>query len=304
MRSSLNEREGFEYLIPREKLVDNSQSNYIAFLINDQVLFGRMNDMEFENVAIEKQDGIATLSINRPKALNALNTKTLEELEIALKGLGEDEGVKALIITGAGDRAFVAGADIREMLGFTPMDMRDFCSLGHRVMNLLWSMEKPVIAAIDGYALGGGAELALACDIRIASERARLGLPEVTLGIHPGFGGTQRLTKLVGKGKACELIMTGKTIRAEEALEIGLVNKVVSHEKLMEEARETAVMIAKNGPIAVGLAKSAINKALETPLGDGLAYEIETISLSFSTEDRLEGLRAFLEKREPDFKGR
>jgi len=228
----------------------------------------------------------------------------LKELKSSVEDVAEDESVHAVIITGAGEKAFVAGADIKEMTDKRPLEMRKFTILGHQVMETIESMEKPVIAAVNGYALGGGCELALACDIRIASENAKLGLPEVSLGIFPGFGGTQRLTRLVGKGKACELILTGQMIKAEEAERIGLVNRVVPQSELMDEAMRMAKQIMKNGPVGVKLAKSAINKALETTLHAGLAYERELVSLTFSSDDREEGMRAFLEKREPRFKGK
>lgn len=255
-------------------------------------------------VDLEKEGRMARITIDRPDALNALNSDVLSQLKDAVDEVKADEDVRVVIITGSGEKAFVAGADIKEMLGKTPLDMRKFTILGHEVMNSIANIEKPVIAAVNGYALGGGLELALACDIRIASENAKLGVPEVKLGIFPGFGGTQRLTKIVGKGRAAELIFTGKMISAKEAVSIGLVNKVVPLEDLIREADAMAQEIAKNGPIGVGLAKSAINRALETGLEDGLAYERELVSLTFSTEDKEEGMKAFLEKREANFKGR
>jgi len=260
--------------------------------------------LRYENVKVEKEDGIALLYINRPEALNALNTKTLTEMKDALEEISKEEGIRVVIITGSGEKAFVAGADIKEMLDKSPLEMREFTILGHSVMKTLANMSKVTIAAVNGYALGGGCELALACDMRIASERARFGQPEVNLGIFPGFGGTQRLPRLIGKGKASELILTGDMIDGKEAERIGLVNKVVPSEKLLEEAKALGRKILSKGPIAVRLAKSSINKSLETNLETGLAYEIEAVSLTFSTEDKKEGMKAFLEKRQPKFKGK
>ncbi len=255
-------------------------------------------------VKLEKADGIAFITVNRPDALNALNSDVLSGLKMAAEDALADESVLVVIVTGAGDKAFVAGADIKEMTGKTPMQMREFTMLGHQVMDLFAKMEKPTIAAVNGFALGGGCELAIACDIRLASENAKIGVPEVGLGIFPGFGGTQRLTKLVGKGRACELVFTGKMIGAGDAEKIGLVNKLYPQAELMNEAKALAKEISEKGPLAVRLAKSAVNRALEVGLDDGLAYERELVSLSFSTEDKVEGLNAFIEKRPPNFKGK
>ncbi len=255
-------------------------------------------------VTVEKENKIAIVTVNRPDALNALNSDVLDGLKRAAEDVSQDENVLVVIVTGAGEKAFVAGADIKEMTGKTPMQMRQFTMLGHHVMGMFAKMEKPTIAAVNGFALGGGCELAIACDIRLASDNAKLGVPEVSLGIFPGFGGTQRLTKLLGKGRACELIFTGKMIKAEEAERIGLVNKVIPQAELMNEAKALATEISSKGPLAVGLAKSAINRALEVGLDDGLAYERELVSLAFSTEDKEEGLKAFMEKRPPEFKGK
>lgn len=255
-------------------------------------------------VTVEKENKIAIVTVNRPDALNALNSDVLDGLKRAAEDVSQDENVHVVIVTGAGEKAFVAGADIKEMIGKTPMQMRQFTMLGHQVMGMFAKMEKPTIAAVNGFALGGGCELAIACDIRLASDNAKMGVPEVSLGIFPGFGGTQRLTKLLGKGRACELVFTGKMIKAEEAERIGLVNKVVPQAELMNEAKALATEISSKGPLAVGLAKSAINRALEVGLDDGLAYERELVSLAFSTEDKEEGLKAFMEKRPPEFKGK
>lgn len=255
-------------------------------------------------VTVEKEGKIATITVNRPDALNALNTEVLTGLKEAGENVLQDENILVVIVTGAGEKAFVAGADIKEMTGKTPMQMRQFTMLGHHVMSMFAKMEKPTIAAVNGFALGGGCELAIACDIRVASDNAKLGVPEVSLGIFPGFGGTQRLTRLLGKGRACELVFTGKMIKAEEAERIGLVNTVVPQAELMKEAKALAEEISSKGPLALGLAKSAVNGALEVGLDRGLAYERELVSLAFSTEDKEEGLKAFLEKRPPEFKGK
>lgn len=251
-----------------------------------------------------REKDIGWITIDRPDALNALNSKVLTELKKAADRMAADEKVSVVIVTGSGQKAFVAGADIKEMLGKTPLQMRSFTMLGHEAMNTIAGMEKPVIAAVNGYALGGGLELALACDIRIASENALLGVPEVKLGIFPGFGGTQRLTSVVGKGFAAEMVFTGRMVPAKEALSMGLVNKVVPLSDLRKDVAALAGTIAQNGPLGVRLAKSAINMALEGSLTDGLAYERELVSLAFSTEDKEEGMRAFLEKRRARFKGK
>lgn len=255
-------------------------------------------------VTLQKEDGIAIITVNRPEALNALNSDVLDGLKNAAEDALADESMLVVIVTGAGEKAFVAGADIKEMTDKTPMQMREFTILGHHVMDLFAKMEKPTIAAVNGFALGGGCELACACDIRLASENAKIGVPEVNLGIFPGFGGTQRLTSLLGKGRACEMVFTGNMIKADEAYRIGLVNKVYPQAELMNEAKALAKLISSKGPLAVRLAKSSINRALEGGLADGLAYERELVSLSFSTEDKVEGLNAFIEKRDPKFKGK
>jgi enoyl-CoA hydratase/3-hydroxyacyl-CoA dehydrogenase len=251
---------------------------------------------------LEKEGRIAIVRISRPEALNALNTKVLNELRETFKQLDEDNSIGVVILTGEG-RAFVAGADIAEMVDKTPLEARKFTQLGQQVLESIESSEKIVIAAVNGFALGGGCELALACDLVLASEKARFGFPEVGLGIHPGFGGTQRLPRLIGRNKAKELIFTGDIITAKEALEIGLVNKLVPSDTLLQEAKGLANKIASKAPIAIKLAKSAINKGLEISLEHGLAYELETASLAFSTKDKVEGMKAFLEKRKPEFRG-
>ncbi|NNG66485.1 short-chain-enoyl-CoA hydratase [Caldanaerobacter subterraneus] len=260
--------------------------------------------MEYKNIDVKKEEGIATITISRPKALNALNTETLEELENVLEVLQNDDGVKVIVITGAGEKAFVAGADISEMKDMSVFEAKKFAELGQKVFRKIELMKKPVIAAVNGYALGGGCELALACDIRIASRNAKFGQPEVGLGIIPGFGGTQRLPRIVGVSKAKELIYTGDMIDAEEALRIGLISKVVEQDKLLEEAYGIAKKIMSKGLVAVSLAKEAINKSLEVDIDSGMEYEANAFALCFGTQDQKEGMAAFLEKRAPKFEGR
>ncbi|AZR74058.1 crotonase [Anoxybacter fermentans] len=258
--------------------------------------------MTFVNLNLTKEDGIGILTINRPEALNALNRELLNELKEAIAQIKDDPEIKVCIITGEG-KAFVAGADIGEMVEFNAVEGREFGRLGNSVFNALEEMEKPVIAAINGYALGGGCELALACDIRLASEKAKLGQPEVGLGITPGFGGTQRLVRAIGPAKAKELIFTGKIIDANEAHAIGLVNHVYPAESLLEEAKKMAREIANKAPFAVKLCKRAINEGMEMDLKRGLEMEADLFGLCFATEDQKEGMRAFLEKRKAEFKG-
>jgi len=254
------------------------------------------------DVKLSVEEGIATITINRPEVMNALNEKVLRELKEAVAQARDDRGVRVVIITGEGP-AFVAGADVRAMLTKDLIAIREFTQFGNGVMNDIERLEKPVIAAINGFALGGGLELALACDIRLASTEARMGFPEVGLGIFPGQGGTQRATRLIGKGRACELIFTGDHISADEAVRMGLVNRVVPPQQLMAEARRLAKRIAGQGPVAVARAKAAINQALQTGLDAGLAFELEAVTLTFGTEDQEEGMTAFLERRKPEFKG-
>ena len=258
----------------------------------------------WENVALEKKDKTAVLSVNRPKALNALNTATLLEMEEALCEVDKDSDIKALIVTGGGDKAFVAGADITEMKDKNAMEGRTFSILGHKIFTKLQDMPIVTIAAVNGFALGGGCELALACDIRIASNKAKFGQPEVTLGIIPGFAGTQRLARAVGLAAAKELIFTGTPINAQEALRIGLVNKVVEPDKLMDEANALAAKISSNAPIAIKLAKQAINKGADADLNTAMAYEAEAFGLCFATEDQKEGMTAFTEKRKAKFENK
>ncbi len=243
------------------------------------------------------------MTLDRPDALNALNTEMLQELQDVLHEVARREEVRVVILTGAGDRAFAAGADIREMADQRPLEIRRYAALGHEVARLLERMGKPVIAALNGYALGGGSELALACDIRIASEDAQIGQPEVKLGIPPGFGGSQRLTRLVGRGRASEIIFLGEPVAAVQAAKMGLVNRVVPADRLLEEAKAWARRMQERGPLALQLAKAAIHQTQETGLSAGLDYERELFSLAFATDDQDEGMEAFLAKRKPEFGG-
>ena len=258
---------------------------------------------EYNNILYRVEESIAFITINRPRALNALNTVTLEELGAALSEAEKDQEVKAVIITGEG-RAFVAGADIAQMRDLSVQEGRDMTILGQNIFSQIESLSKPVIAAVNGFALGGGCELAMACDIRLASLQAKFGQPEVNLGIIPGYGGTQRLPRLVGKGTAKYLIFTGEMISAEEALRIGLVDKVVNAEDLMKTAVATARTIMSKAPISIKMAKHAINNGLNVDLKSGIAYEAEAYTTSFSTEDRVEGMTAFVEKRPANFKNK
>lgn len=261
--------------------------------------------MELKNIILEKEGNLAIVTINRPKALNALNSETLKDLDLVLENLESDKNIYCVVLTGAGEKAFVAGADISEMKDLSEEEGKEFGLLGNKVFRRLEKLDKPVIAAISGFALGGGCELAMACDIRIASERARFAQPEAGLGITPGFGGTQRLPRLVGMGMAKQLIYTADIINAEEALRIGLVNKVVEVESLMDEAKALANKIAANAPVAVMLSKAAINRGMQCDIDTALSYESEVFGECFSTEDQTEGMTAFVEKRkEKNFKNR
>ena len=260
--------------------------------------------MRYENILLEREENIGIITINRPKVLNALNEATLFELEAALDELAADKQVRAIIITGAGEKAFVAGADIGELQALpSPAAGLAKCQRGQSLLFKIENLPKPVIMAINGFALGGGCELAMAGDIRLAADTARLGQPEINLGIIPGYGGTQRLPRLVGKGMAKLLIFTGDMISAEEALRIGLVDKVVPATELMEAARGLARQLAAKAPVALALAKASINQGLEVDLERGCALEAANFAIICSTGDRLEGTSAFLEKRKPSFKG-
>jgi enoyl-CoA hydratase len=253
---------------------------------------------------IERDGPVTTLTFNRPAVLNAINKPTLDALRQALLDAQRDDSVRVVVVTGSGDKAFAAGADINELAIQTPVGAREHALTGQRVFDLVEHLGKPVIAAINGYALCGGCELAMACTIRIAADTARIGLPEVTLGILPGYAGTQRLARLVGKGKAMELILTGSPIAAEEALRIGLVNRIVPAAALAGEARALARVIASRPPIAVQYILSAVNEGLEMPFLEACALEATLFGLVAATEDMREGTRAFLEKRPPRFTGR
>jgi enoyl-CoA hydratase len=257
--------------------------------------------MDFKNLLFKKEKNIGILSINRPDALNALSSEVLHELDQAIDIIDKDEEIHIVILTGEG-RAFVAGADIKEMKDMDVFQAREFADCGLNVFRKIELMEKPIIAAVNGFALGGGCELSMCCDIRIASEKAKFGQPEVGLGIIPGFAGTQRLSRLVGMGRAKELIFTTDMINAEEAYRIGLVNKVVSADQLMEEALNMANKIVGKGQIAVRFAKTSINRGMETDIETGMAIERDLFGLCFSTEDQKEGMEAFLEKRNPNYK--
>lgn len=259
--------------------------------------------MDFETLRTGVEAGIGTIIIDRPEKRNALNGQVRQELMAALDGLEGDDRVRVVVITGAGEKAFVAGADIGEFAERTPIQQRSAME-GRRVFEAIAEFPRPVIASINGYALGGGCELALACDLRIAGRSARLGQPEVNLGILPGGGGTQRLPRLVGVGRAMRLILTGELISAEEAERIGLVDEVVDDDSLSARTRELAASIAKHSPVALKLIKEAVRASAEMPMAAGLALERELFITAFSSEDRTEGVNAFLEKRAPDFKGR
>ena len=257
-----------------------------------------------ENVKTENRDGILVITIDRPKVLNALNAQTVDELRQAFSAAREDDAVKCVILTGGGEKAFVAGADIGELAQMTPITGKQTAEKGQRVFSTIERFPKPVIAAINGFALGGGCELALACHIRIASEKAQLGLPEVSLGIIPGYGGTQRMARLLGKGKALELILSGDRIGAAEAERIGLVNKVVPADQLMPAAEEMARKFMTRGPLAVRAAIEAVMSGSEMPFEEGQILEATLFGLLASTDDMKEGMGAFLEKRTAEFKNR
>ncbi len=260
--------------------------------------------MSYRNLLYEKKEGIVRLTINRPEKLNALNRETIQEIDAAITAFQEDGEARALILTGAGNKAFVAGADIGELAEQTPQEGKEYALFGQRVLGRLERSGKPTIAAVNGFALGGGLELALACHIRIASENAAVGLPEVTLGLIPGFGGTQRLPRLIGRSDALKMILTGDRIDAKEALRLGLVSAVVPQDELETTAEATARTIMSRGPVAVRFAIEAVNGGLEMPLAEGLFMEAGLFGLLTTTEDTKEGTRAFLEKRKPSFRGR
>jgi enoyl-CoA hydratase/carnithine racemase len=260
--------------------------------------------LTLENVLYEQKDAIAYVTLNRPKVLNALSQRTWEDLRAAFEDARDDAAVRGVILTGAGDKAFIAGADISELAHVTSVEAEKSSSYGQEVLNLVENLGKPVIAAINGYALGGGCETAMACTIRIAVENAKFGQPEVTLGLIPGGGGTQRLPRLVGKGRALQLILSGGMINAQEAYRIGLVNEVVPAADLITRAEGILKQIFSNAPLAVKYSLEAVNKGLETSQAEGLSLEASLFGICAGTEDKKEGTQAFLEKRKPQFQGK
>jgi len=259
---------------------------------------------EYQNLKYKFKDGVAIVTVNRPEVLNALNNRTILDLMAVFSKIKIESKVKVAILTGSGEKAFVAGADIKELANYNSISGRDFSVQGHQILSFIEDLGKPVIAAINGFALGGGLEVSMACTIRIASENAQFGQPEVGLGLIPGLGGTQRLARLVGKGKAMEILLTGDMITSEEALRIGLINKVVPQKTLISEAEAMAQRIMKNGPMAVNYTMDAVHRGLEMSLSEGILYEANLFGLVCSTDDMKEGTKAFLEKREAKFKGK
>lgn len=259
--------------------------------------------MAYENVLLEREDRLAILSINRPKALNALNSDTLLEIKSAIQEVKDDTSIDVLIVTGVG-KAFVAGADIAFMQNLSAVEGRAFGALGQEAFRMIEAIEKPVIAAVNGFALGGGCELAMCCDFRVASTKAKFGQPEVGLGITPGFGGTQRLPRLVGTGMAKQMLYTADVIDAHEALRIGLVNQVVLPEELMDCAKDIAKRILSKGQIAVRLCKAAANEGMQTDIDRAMTIEADVFGICFSTQDQKEGMTAFIEKRAVNFVGK
>jgi enoyl-CoA hydratase len=260
--------------------------------------------MASESLLFERDGPVATVTFNRPQVRNALNAETLAALRRRMLDLKVDEQIRVVILTGAGEKAFVAGADINELAAQTPTTARTFALAGQHAFDVVEQLGKPVIAAINGYALGGGCELAMACTIRLAADTATIGQPEINLGIIPGYGGSQRLARLVGKGKAMELLLTGAPISAAEAQRIGLVNRVVGASELMNEARTLADQLARNAPIAMRYILDVVNRGLDMPFAEAADYEATMFGLVAATDDMREGTRAFLDKRKPDFKGR
>lgn len=255
-----------------------------------------------ENVILKEENGIAEVTINRPKALNALNSETLKELGSVINDISVNDNIKAVIITGSGEKSFVAGADIAQMSKLNSIEATKFSRLAQNVFSQIEDLPKLVIAAVNGFALGGGCELAMSCDIRFASKKAKFGQPEVNLGILPSFGGTQRLPRLVGKGIAKELIFSADMISSDEAYRIGLVNKIYEPDELLSKSKEFAQKVMNKSPWGVKLAKASINNGLDVDLEAGLKYEANSFGLCFSTEDQKEGMKAFLEKRKANFK--
>lgn len=259
--------------------------------------------MSFQNILFSKEETIGIITFNRPKAMNAINPEVLREVHLALDQVAADPDIRVLVLTGGGDKAFVAGADIAHMADLAPLQGRAFSRAGQDLLFRLESLPIPVIACVNGFALGGGAEIAMACDFIYASEKAKFGQPEINLGIVPGFGGTQRLSRLVGKAMAKELCMTGALIGAEEARQIGMVNKVFPPERLWEETMKTARLMASKGRVSLRAAKEAIEKGVDLPLSTGCHIEADAFALCMASPDGSEGMKAFLEKRKPVFKG-
>ena len=259
--------------------------------------------MTYENIIFDVVEGIATITFNRPKALNALNGHLLDELSAALDEIETDEEIRVLVLTGSGEKSFVAGADITELATFNTLQGKMFSRKGQLIIGRLQELAIPVIAAVNGFALGGGSEMALACDFVYASENAMFGLPEITLGIIPGFGGTQRLPRLIGSNRAKEMIFTGRLIPAAEAEKIGLVNRIFPQDSLMEETLKTARTIATRGKVSLRAAKQAVNNGLNVDLAIGCQIEVDAFAICMASEDGKEGTRAFIEKRKPLFKG-
>ena len=260
--------------------------------------------MEYKNIMFGVEGSVAVVTLNRPEVLNALNEETMKELGSAMSECKQDGTVRVVILTGVGDKAFIAGADINEFVGKSPAMIMDFAELGHNVVRIMETMGKPIVAAVNGYALGGGLEISMACDMRFASDKARFGQPEILLGLIPGMGGTQRLSRLVGIGLARELIMSGEQVTAQRAYEIGLVNRVFPAEQLMEETKKFAQRLAGLPPFALRMAKYAINYGYDLALENANSLELQCFSQCWSTEDLKEGVAAFLEKRKPIFTGK
>ena len=260
--------------------------------------------MQFENILLDKKNSIAYVTVNRPKVLNALNMATMDELRAAFHDIKNDKSIRVVILTGAGEKAFIAGADIGELAKHDAISGKEYTHRGQSVLNLIENLGKPVIACINGFALGGGCEIAMACTMRLASDNARLGQPEVKLGIIPGYGGTQRLPRLVGKGIAMQLVLSGEMITAQEAHRIGLVNEVTAPAELIPRAEAIAQKIIANAPLAVQYGMEAVNKGMEMTLSEGLFLEATLFSVCCATEDKNEGTKAFLEKRPAQFKGK
>lgn len=260
--------------------------------------------MTFKFIIYEKAERVATITLNRPEALNVFSGEVIDEVILALEDAKNDESTRVVVLTGAGQKAFSAGMDIKTMIGMNALKARDLSLMGERLCLELENLEKPVIAAINGYALGGGLEVAMACDLRIASENARMGQPEINFGLIPGWGGTQRLTRLIGRTKAKELVLTGKMVDAKTAEQLGVVNAVAPSDRLMETVREFALELASKAPVAMKVAKALINKGADISLDSALALEREGFGVVASTEDLQEGVKAFIEKRKPVFKGK